>query len=117
MNGARSIGGVGGRCGIVVPESVTRRSAIDEEVGATGTGGWDDILGAGTDCTYRGSGGVVDAIVGVGSARGSTAGGSERRRRDSRSVGRALMQRNEAQARIHVRWSIISGKYDSKDVA
>ena len=29
----------------MVSESVTRRSGIDDEVGTTGTGGWDDVLG------------------------------------------------------------------------
>ena len=43
--GARSIGGVGGRRGIMVSESVMRRSGVGKEVGTTGTGGWDDALG------------------------------------------------------------------------
>ena len=43
--GARSIGGVGGRRGIMVSESVTRRSGAGEEIGTIGTGGWDDVLG------------------------------------------------------------------------
>ena len=29
----------------MVSESVTRRSGIGDEVGTTGTGGWDDVLG------------------------------------------------------------------------
>ena len=30
---------------MVVSESVTRRSGIDEEFGTTSIGGWDDVLG------------------------------------------------------------------------
>ena len=44
-NGARSIGGVGGRRGMTVSESVTRRSGAGEEVGMIGTGGWNDVFG------------------------------------------------------------------------
>jgi hypothetical protein len=43
--GARSIGGAGDRRGIIVSESVTRRSGVDDEVGTIGTGGWGDVFG------------------------------------------------------------------------
>ena len=44
-NGARSIGDAGGRRGIIVSESVTRRSGVDDEAGTIGTGGWGDMFG------------------------------------------------------------------------